>query len=67
MYTSHKWLLSCIGFVSSQQELNDLMGVVTNLGDEVTLQAKNYRMLMGKYKQLEESTKMLSQSNKELS
>ena len=51
----------------SQQELNDLRGVVTNLGVKLTSQAESYRLLMKKCKQLEESNKMLTQSNQELS
>ena len=51
----------------SQQELNDLRGVVTNLGDELTSQAECYRLLMEKCKQLDESNKMLTQSNQQLS
>ena len=67
MYNSHERLLVGTGYMSSQEELDDLRGVVTNLWGELTLQAKHYRILTEKYKQLKESNKMLSQSNKELS
>ena len=53
--------------MSSQDELNDLRSaVVTNLGVELALQAKNYCMLMEKCKQLEESNQMLTLTDKEL-
>jgi len=38
--------------VPSEDALNDLMGVLTNLGGELTLRAEDYHMLMKKYKQL---------------
>ena len=39
---------------------------ITNLGGELSSQAKNYRMLIEKCKQLEESNQMLTQGKKEL-
>jgi len=38
--------------VSSQQELDDLRGIVTNLGGELTTQAGMYRMLEGRYRRI---------------
>jgi len=67
MHTSLKCLSAGIGYTSSQQELNDLRGVVTNLGGKLTSQAESYRLLMEKCKQLEESNKMLIRSNQQLS
>ena len=54
MYTSYRWFSVGIGYVSSQQQLNDLRGMVTNLGSEITSQYEMNRMLMEKYKRLEE-------------
>ena len=51
----------------SEQEFNDLRGVVTNLGSELTSQTESYRLVMEKCKQLEESNQLLSQSNQQLS
>ena len=67
MHTSLKCLLVGTGFTQSQQELNDLRGVVTNLGGELTSQAETYRLVMEKCKQLEESNRLLTQSNQQLS
>ena len=61
--TSHIWLSAGTGSMPSQQEMNDLRGVVTNLGVELTSQAESYRLLMEKRKQLEESNQLLNQSN----
>jgi len=47
--------------------MNNLKGVVTNLGDEQALQDECYQIHLEKYIQLEESNKQLTQSNKELS
>jgi len=58
MHTLHKWLSPGVGYTPLQQELNDLRGVVTNLGDELTSQAESCQLLMEKCKQLEESNKM---------
>jgi len=63
MRTSLKCLSAGTGYTPSQQELNDLRGVVTNLGGELTSQAESYWLLMEKYKQLEQSTP----SNRQLS
>ena len=64
-------LLKCLsvgtGYTPSQQELNDLRGVVTNLVGELTSQAESHRLLMEKCKELEESNKLLTQSNQQLS
>ena len=64
-------LLKCLSVgtssTPSQQELNDLRGVVTNLGGELSSQAESYRLVMEKCKQLEESNKFLTQSNQQLS
>ena len=67
MHTSHKWLSAGTSYMSFQQKLNDLRGVVTNLGGELTSQVESYQLLMERCKQLEESNKMLTQSNQELS
>ena len=50
MRTSLKYLSAGTDYTPSQQELNDLRGVVTNLGGELTLQAESYRLLMEKCK-----------------
>lgn len=55
------------GSTPSQQELNELRGVVTNLGGELSSQAGSYRLVMEKCKQLEESNRLLTQSNQQLS
>ena len=67
MRTSLKSLSADTGSTPSQQELNDLRGVVTNLGGELSSQAESYRLVMEKCKQLEESNKLLTQSNQQLS
>ena len=67
MRTLLKCLLAGTGYTSSQQELNDLRGVVTNLGGELTSQTESYRLLMEKCKQLEKLNKLLTQSNQQLS
>ena len=41
MHTSHKWLSAAIGYMPSQQESNNLRGVITNLGGELTSQAES--------------------------
>ena len=50
MYTSHKWFLVGIGYVPSQDELDDLTDVAINLGGEPTSQDENHRMLIKKCK-----------------
>ena len=67
MHTSFTCLSVDIGYTPSQQKLNDLRGVVTNLGGELTSRAESYRLLMEKCKQLEELNKLLTQSNQQLS
>ena len=67
MRTSLKCLSAGTGSTPLQQELNELRSVVTNLGGELTSQAKSYRLLMEKYKQLKESNKSFTQSNQQLS
>jgi len=66
MHSSHTWLSVETGYMPSQQELNDLKGVGTNLGGELTSQAESYWLFMEKYKQLEESNKILTQNNQQL-
>ena len=66
MRTSLKCLSASTGYMLSQQELNDLRDVVTNLGGELTSQVESYRLVMEKCKQLEESYRLLTQSNQQL-
>jgi len=67
MRTSLKCLSADTGSTPSQQKLNDLRVIVTNLGGELPSQAESYRLLVEKCKQLEESNKLLTQSNQQLS
>ena len=67
MRTSLKCLSAGTGSTLSRQELNDLKGVVTNLGGELSSQAESYWLLMEKCKQLKESNKLLTQINQQLS
>jgi len=67
MRTSLKYLSADTGYTPSQQKLNNLGSVVTNLEGELTLQAESYHLLMKKCKQLKESNKLLIQSNQQLS
>jgi len=65
--TLHIWLLAGIYYMSSQQELNHIRRIVTNLGGELTSQAESYQLLMEKCKQLEKSNQLLTQINHQLS
>ena len=60
MRASLKCLSAGTGSTPSQQELNNLRGIVNNFGGELTSQAESYRLLMEKCKQLEESNKLLT-------
>jgi len=51
MCTSLKCLSVDTDYMSSQRELNDLRGVVINLGGELTSQAESYLLFMEKCKQ----------------
>jgi len=59
MPTSHKRLSVGTGYMPSQQECNDLRGVVANLRGKLTLQDESCRLLAERCKKLKEFNKML--------